>query len=152
MIVASSGINLGVADVDTKLEGLLTSLKGALQRLFRTVLPQIDVPSSLYQLIEAFNDPIDPMLEYKAAKLRGGGEAIMLMKLAHGVDKSVVEKIVEAYPVGEDGKEVDPTPFVRPSRQYTRKINEYLVARRSRMSKSASVARASSTAASASEK
>ena len=109
---ASSGINLGVADVDTKLEGLLTSLKSALQRWFRTVLPKKDVPSSLYQLIEAFSDPTDPMLEYKAAKLREGGEAIMLMILAHGVDKSIVEKIAEAYPAGEDGKEVDPTPFV----------------------------------------
>ena len=140
------GINLGVADVDTKLEGLLVNLKGALQRWFRTVLPKKEVPSSLYQLIEAFNDPIDPMLEYKATKLREGGEAIMLMILAHGVDKGVVEKIAEAYPTSEDGKEVDPTPFVRPSRQYTRKINEYLVARRNKMSRTTSVARASSTA------
>ena len=150
MTAASAGINLGVTDVNTKLEGLLISLKGALQRWFRTVLPKKDVPSSLYQLIEAFSDPTDHMLEYKAAKLREGGEAIMLMILAHDVDKSVVEKIAEAYPVGEDGKEVDPTPFVRPSRQYTRKINEYLVARRNKMSRSASTARASSTAASAS--
>ena len=147
---ASSGINLGVADVDTKLEGLLINLKGALQRWFRMVLPKKDVPSSLYQLIEAFSDPTDPMTKYKAAKLREGGEAIMLMILAHGVDKSVVEKIAEAYPVGEDGKEVDPTPFVRPSRQYTHKINEYLVACRNKMSRSASTSRASSTAASAS--
>ena len=145
MTAASSGINLGVADVDTKLEGLLISLKSALQRWFRTVLPKKDVPSSLYQLIEDFNDPIDPMLEYKAAKLREGGEAIMLMILAHGVDKSVFEKIAEAYPTGEDGKEVDPTPFVRPSRQYTRKINEYVVARRNKMSRSTSAARSSST-------
>ena len=68
-IAASSGINLGVADVDTKLEGLLISLKGALQRWFRTILPKKDVPSSLYQLIEAFSDPTDPMMEYTAAKL-----------------------------------------------------------------------------------
>ena len=149
---ASSGINLSVADVDVKLEGLLVKLKGSLQRWFRTVLPKKDVPSSLSQLIDAFSDPTDPMAEFKASKLREGGEAIMLMILAHGVDRSIVEKIAEAYPIGEDEKEVDLTPFVRPSRQYTRKINEYLVARRSRMSKSASVARASSTAASASEK
>ena len=146
----SSGINLSVADVDVRLEGLLVKLKGALQRWFRTVLLKKDVPSSLFQLIEAFSDPTDPMAEFKAAKLREGGEAIMLMILAHGVDRSIVEKITEAYPVGEDGKEVDPTPFVRPSRQYTRKINEYLVARRSKMSRTASTARASSTAASAS--
>ena len=69
----------------------------------------------------------------------------MLMVLAHGVDEAVLEKIAEAYPASEDGKEVDPTPFVRPSRQYTRKINEYLVARRNNMSRSTSAARASST-------
>ena len=45
--------------------------------------PKKEVPSSLHQLIKAFNDPIDPMLEYKAAKLWEGGEAIMLMVLAH---------------------------------------------------------------------
>ena len=144
--VASSGINLGVADADIKLEGLLVDLKSALQRWFHTVFPKKEVPSSLHQLIEAFNDPIDPMLEYKATKLREGGEAIMLMVLAHGVDKAVVEKIAEAYPTSEDGKEVDPTPFVKPSRQYARKINEYMVARRKRMSRASSVARATSTA------
>ena len=56
------------------------------------------------------------MLEFKATKLWEGGEAIMLMVLAHGVDKTVVEKIAEAYPTSEDGKEVDPIPFVKPSR------------------------------------
>ena len=142
---ASSGINLGVADVDTKLEGLLVNLKSALQRWFRTVFPKKEIPSSLHQLIEAFNDPIDPMLEYKAAKLREGSEAIMLMVLAHGVEQDVVQKIAEAYPKGEDGKEVDPSPFVKPSRQYTRKINEYMVARRQRMPRASSVARATST-------
>ena len=121
------GYLIGVVDVDTKLEGLLINLKGALQRWFRIVLPKKEVPSSLYQLIEAFNDPIDPMLEYKAVKLREGGEAIMLMILAHGVDVATVNKTAEAYPKDKDGKEVDPSPFVKPSRKYTRKINEYMV-------------------------
>ena len=115
-LTASSGINLGVADVDVKLEGLLVNLKSALQMWFHTVFPKKETPSSLHQLIDAFNDPVDPMLEYKATKLREGGEAIMLMVLAHGVDEAVVEKIAKAYPTGEDGKEVDPTPFVKPSR------------------------------------
>ena len=143
--VASSGINLGVADVDIKLEGLLVDLKSALQRWFHTVFPKKEVPSSLHQLIEAFNDPINPMLEYKSTKLREGGEAIMLMVLAHGIDKAAVEKIAEAYPTGEDGKEVDLTPFVKSSRQYARRINEYMVARRQRMPRARSVAKASST-------
>ena len=144
--VASSGINLGVADVDIKLEGLLVNLKSTLQRWFHTVFLKKEVPSSLHQLIEAFNDPIDPTLEYKATKLQKGGEAIMLMVLAHDVEKVVVEKIAEAYATGEDGKEVDPTPFVKPSRQYAHKINEYMVAHRKRMPRATSVARASSTA------
>ena len=90
------------------------------------------------------------MLEYKATKLREGGEAIMLMVLAHGVDKEVIEKIAQAYPTGDDGKEVDVTPLVVPSRQYARRINEYMVARRQRMkSKSKGVTRASSTSTAA---
>ena len=68
-LAASSGINLGVADVDIKLEGLLANLKSALQRWLLTVFPKKEMPSSLHQLIEAFNAPIDPMLEYKATKL-----------------------------------------------------------------------------------
>ena len=106
----------------------------------------------LHQLIDALNDPIDPMLEYKATKLREGGEAIMLMILAHGVDEAIVEKIAQAYPTGEDGKEVDITPLVVSSRQYARRINEYLVARRQRMtsrSKGATKASSTSTAAGA---
>ena len=68
-LVASSGINLGVTDADIKLEGLLVNLKSALQRWFHTVFPKKEVPLSLHQLVEAFNDPIDPMLEYNATKL-----------------------------------------------------------------------------------
>ena len=86
------------------------------------------------------------MLEYKATKLWEGGEAIMLMVLAHGVDEAVVENIAKAYPTGEDGKEVDLTPFVKSSHQYTRRINEYMVARRQRMPRAKSVDKASSTA------
>ena len=86
------------------------------------------------------------MLEYKATKLQEGGEAIMLMVPAHGVDEAVVENIAKAYPIGEVGKEVDLTPFVKSSRQYARRINEYMVARRQRMPRAKSVAKASSTA------
>ena len=74
----------------------------------------------------------------------------MLMVLAHGVDEAVVEKIAKAYPTGEDGKEVDPTPFVKPSRQYARRINEYMVACRQRVSsRSKGVTKASSTSTAA---
>ena len=72
--------------MDVKLEGLLVNLKSTLQRWFHTVFPKKETPSSLHQLIDAFNDPIGPMLEYKATKLREGGEAIMLKVLAHGVE------------------------------------------------------------------
>ena len=70
----------------------------------------------------------------------------MLMVLAHGVDEATINRIAEAYPKDKDGKEVDPSPFVKPSRQYTRKINEYMVAHRKRMPRASSVARAASTA------
>ena len=126
------------------------NLKSALQRWFRTIFPKKEMPSSLHQLVDAFNAPIDPMLEYKATKLREGGEAIMLMVLAHGVDEAIIEKIAQAYPTGQDGKEVDITPLVLPSRQYARRINEYMVARRKKMSsKSKGGGKASSTSTAA---
>ena len=70
----------------------------------------------------------------------------MLMVLAHGVDEATVNRIAEAYPKDKDGKEVDPSAFVKPSRKYARKINEYMVERRKRLSGASSVARAASTA------
>ena len=74
----------------------------------------------------------------------------MLMVLAHGVDEAIVEKIAQAYPTGQDGKEVDITPLVLPSRQYARRINEYMVARRKKMiSKSKGGGKASSTSTAA---
>ena len=136
--------------MDVKLEVLLVNLKSGFQRWFHTVFPKKETPSSLHQLIDAFNAPIDPMLEYKATKLREGGEAIMLMVLAHGVDEAIVEKIAQAYPTDKDGKEVDITPLVVPSCQYGRRINEYMVARRQRMtSRSKGGAKASSTSTAA---
>ena len=105
------GINLGVADVDVKLEGLLVNLKSALQRWFINVFPKKEVPSSLHQLVEAFNAPIDPMLEYRATKLREGDKAIILMILAHDVDEAVVQQITEAYPKDKDGQGGRSIPF-----------------------------------------
>ena len=69
----------------------------------------------------------------------------MLMILAHGVDEDVVRQITEAYPKDKDGQEVDPSPYIKPSRKHTRKINEYLVERRKRLSEASSVAKAAST-------
>ena len=67
------------------------NLKRALQRWFINIFPKKEVPSSLSELIDFFNVPIDPMLKYQATKLREGGEAIMLMVLAHGIDESIVK-------------------------------------------------------------
>ena len=90
------------------------NLKGALQRWFISIFPKKEVPSSLDELLKTFSAPVDPMLEYRATKLREGGEAIMLMVLAHGVNELVIRRIAEAYPKDNDGKEVDHSPFVKP--------------------------------------
>ena len=133
-----------MSDTDTKLGKLFVSLKGALQWWFTSVFPKKEVPSSLDKLLEIFSAPIDPMLEYHVTKLREGGEAIMLMVLAHGIDELVIRRIAEAYPKDSDGKEVDPSPFVKPSRRFARKINEYLIERKKRLAmESASTAKAS---------
>ena len=64
----------------------------------------------------------------------------MLMVLAHGVQQSVIEKIAEDFPKGYDGEEVDPSPFVKPSRRFARRINEYLTKRHERLALEASKA------------
>ena len=72
-------------------------------------------------------------MEYRATKLKEGVESALLMVLAHGVEESDLEKIAASFPKDNDGKEVDVTPFVKPSRRFARKINEYLTARKKKM-------------------
>ena len=57
----------------------------------------------------------------------------MLMVLAHGVEESVLERIAESFPTDNAGKEVDVTPFVKPSRRFARKINDYLNDRKKKL-------------------
>ena len=55
------------------------------------------------------------------------------MVLAHDVEESALEKIAESFPKGDDGKEVDVTPFVKPSHRFAHKINDYLNARKKKL-------------------
>ena len=55
------------------------------------------------------------------------------MVLAHGVEESTLEKIAASFPKDDDRKEVDVTPFVKPSCRFAHKINEYLTARKKKM-------------------
>ena len=75
----------------------------------------------------------DPLMEYRATKLKEGAESALLMVLAHGVEESTLEKIAASFPKDDEGQEVDVKPFVKPSRKYARKINEYLTARKKKL-------------------
>ena len=55
------------------------------------------------------------------------------MVLAHGVEESVLERIAESFPTDNAGKEVDVTPFIKPSRRFARKINDYLNDRKKKL-------------------
>ena len=57
----------------------------------------------------------------------------MLMVLAHGVEESVLERIAESFPTDNARKEVDVIPFVKPSRRFARKINDYLNDRKKKL-------------------
>ena len=72
-------------------------------------------------------------MEYRATKLKEGVESALLMVLAHGVEESTLEKIAASFPKNDEGQEVDVTPFVKPSRRFARKINEYLTARKKKL-------------------
>ena len=70
---------------------------------------------------------------YRVTKLKEGAESALLMVLAHGVEESVLEKIAESFPTDDAGKEVDVTPFVKPSRRFACKINDYLNDRKKKL-------------------
>ena len=93
------------------------------------------------ELLDKFAAPIDPLMEYWATKLKEGAESALLMVMAHGVEESTLEKIAASFPKNDEGQEVDVKPFVKPSRMFARKINEYLTARKKLTSESTSSAK-----------
>ena len=60
-------------------------------------------------------------------------ESALMMVLAHRVEESALERIAESFPKDSDGKEVDVTPFVKPSHRFARKINDYLNDRKKKL-------------------
>ena len=145
LLKASSGIPLGLADVDGKTEELLANMKTSLERWFENVYPEAEMPASLGELLQYFSAPADPLKAYRNKKLKEGAESALLMALSHGVDKEVLEKVAESFPTDAAGKEVDIAPFAKLSRRLAKKITGYLNERKERLARAS--AKASSLAA-----
>ena len=127
------GISLGVLDAEDKTTELLLKARTALERWYSNVFPESEAPKSFGELLNVFSAPVDPLRGYQATKLKEGAESALLMVLAYGVEESVLEKIAESFPTNDAGEEVDVTPFVKPSRTFAWKINEYLTARKDKL-------------------
>ena len=126
-------ISLGPLDAVEKVSELFLRVKVALERWHSNVLPEAELPKTFGELLEKFAASDDPLMEYRATKLKEGAESALLMVLAHGVEESTLEKIAASFPKDDEGQEVDVKPFVKPSRKYARKINEYLTARKKKL-------------------
>ena len=107
--------------------------KVALERWHSIVFPEAELPKTFGELMDKFAAPADPLMEYRVTKLKEGAESALLMVLAHGVEESTLEKIAASFPKNSEGQEVDVKPFIKPSRKYDRKINEYLTARKKKL-------------------
>ena len=116
-----------------KTSELFLRAKVALERWHSNVFPEAELPKTFGELLDKFTAPVDPLMEYRATKLKEGAESALLMVLAHGVEESTHEKIAASFPKDDEGQEVDVKPFVKPSRKYARKINEYLTARKKKL-------------------
>ena len=112
---------------------LFLRAKVALERWHSNVFLEAKVSKTFGKLLGVFAAPVDPLMEYRATKLKEGAESALLMVLAHGVEESTLEKIAASFLKDNDGKEVDVTPFVKPSRRFARKINEYLTTRKKKL-------------------
>ena len=126
-------ISLGPLDAEEKISELFLRIKVALERWHSNVLPEVELPKTFGELLEEFAASDDPLMGYRATKLKEGAESALLMVLAHGVEESTLEKIAASFPKDDEGQEVDVKPFVKPSRKYARKINEYLTARKKKL-------------------
>ena len=120
-------------DAEEKTTELFLRAKVALERWHSNIFPESEAPRSFGELLNVFAAPIDPLMGYRATKLKEGAESALLMVLAHGVEESVLERIAESFLTDNAGKEVDVTPFVKPSRRFARKINEYLTDRKKKL-------------------
>ena len=116
-----------------KTSELFLRAKVALERWHSNVFPESEAPQIFGELLNIFAAPVDPLMDYRATTLKEGAESALLMVLAHVVEESALEKIVASFPKDSDGKEVDVTPFVKPSCRFARKINAYLTARKKKL-------------------
>ena len=116
-----------------KTSELFLRAKVALERWHSNVFLEAELPKTFGELLDKFAAPVDSLMEYRATKLKEGAESALLMVLAHGVEESTLEKIAASFPKDDEGQEVDVKPFVKPSRRFARKINEYLTARKKKL-------------------
>ena len=78
-------ISLGPLDAVEKTTELFLRAKVALERWHSNVFPEAKTPKTFGELLDIFTAPADPLMEYRATKLKEGAESALLMVLAHGV-------------------------------------------------------------------
>ena len=120
-------------DAEERTAELFLRARVALERWYSNVFPESEAPKSFGELLNIFAAPADPLMGYRATKLKEGAESALLMVLAHEVEESILERIAESFPTDNAGKEVDITPFVNSSRRFSRKINDYLNDRKKKL-------------------
>ena len=103
-MIECGGISLGVVDAEEKTAELFLRAKVALERWYSNVFPKSEAPKSFGELLDIFAAPVDPLMGYRATKLKEGAESALLMVLAHGVEESVLERIAESFPKDNAGK------------------------------------------------
>ena len=77
---------------------LFLRAKVALERWHSNVFPEAELPKTFGELLDKFAAPVDPLMEYRATKLKEGAESALLMVLVHGVEESTLEKIAASFP------------------------------------------------------
>ena len=97
-------ISLGPLDAEEKICELFLRVKVALERWHSNVLPEVELPKTFGELLEKFAASDDPLMEYRATKLKEGAESALLMVLAHGVEESTLEKIAASFPKDDEGQ------------------------------------------------
>ena len=78
---------------------LFLRAKVALERWHSNVFPEAELPKTFSELLDKFATPVDPLMEYRATKLKEGAESALLMVLVQGVAKPSTLKLeVNLYP------------------------------------------------------
>ena len=89
-------------------------------RIFSTLTPQAEVPSTRQALLDAFDMEDDPIDEFSEKQMKSAFVSLVSLVIAHG-ESINLEKVTSSIPMSS-GQPVNPRNFVKYAKKYSGKL------------------------------